>query len=162
MNKETDFNTISNNIFLKLNEIYDSVNKEDNVSNVISDLTKKENVEGGIIMDSMIDNFVGGDKNEIYKPVIKEINEGIFEGGDISSKTEEQSTSNILTELINKDNISSDYEEEYEEEYEEVNDKYKQFLEHLDDDDINFTVSGGDKNEHKIEILSMYPYLIRK
>ena len=152
----TDSVSLANKILLMLNEKYDSFSTD----NIITESNKNtsKNTVGGISIDEIEENLTGGsleksDKKpkDISVIVPKEINENLLEGGDVEEDTED----------------SESYEEESveEEDAKPVNDMdiiYRDFVEKWKNKNIEESpkLAGGNKEE-SIEIITMFPYLIR-
>lgn len=152
----TDSVSLANKILLMLNEKYDSFS----TNNIITESNKNtsKNTVGGISIDEIEENLTGGsleksDKKpkDISVIVPKEINENLLEGGDVEEDTED----------------SESYEEESveEEDAKPVNDMdiiYRDFVEKWKNKNIEESpkLAGGNKEE-SIEIITMFPYLIR-
>ena len=160
----TDSVSLANKILLMLNEKYDSFSTD----NIITESNKNtsKNTVGGISIDEIEENLTGGsleksDKKpkDISVIVPKEINENLLEGGDVEEDTEDSES--YEEESVEEEDVSSDNEEDAK----PVSDMdiiYRDFVEKWKNKNIEESpkLAGGNKEE-SIEIITMFPYLIR-
>lgn len=144
-------------------------NKLVNIINNEEKLTINENDEmitGGVLLNETIDNLVGGNQQRLAvgesmkqtpTPITKELNENLFEGGNQQPPTDGENTSENKEEDTTSENNEDDY---------------TMFLHRLKTKQL-FTQSpiiGGNSKgepqqittrENDIDVLPMFPYLVR-
>ena len=150
--------------------------------------TGENNIDGGVGMENIVENLTGGnskgvnlEEETINNTPNKKIDSGLFEGGNISRENVlEYNNKNIpktdnvednnLGENNNwnmsesDDNYCSDSEEEDELiEIKSENFKYEDFINKWKDKEPQQTpkIIGGNKNNKKLDIITVFPYLIR-
>ena len=185
---ESSYIDMANKIAMMLNNKIDETTTKEEIANVTDTLTElihMENVEqntqeGGMTIETLMDNMTGGNNNAtstketIYNITSKNINDNYFEGGTIENE-EQKSEENSEEEDFN--NIGEDSEEESEDDFNNSEDDgldqsyssvnfYEEFLKHYNDREINnmyenVNMSGGNKQEDKIKIISRFPYMVR-
>ena len=213
--EESNYIDMANNINSYLEKYCGITNDEQTKNESVEDvLTKlihmdktKENQEGGIIVDDLVENLTGGnvkkeDKKETKNPIIssiKEIDENLLEGGSKKTSTDgnenkdgdastntngktdtNDETTTTKTHTLSSDSSEEDYYSETTNDYSSddsdnndglnimtgINDaesEYKNFLKHYQDKEYDYSViSGGDMTKNnKIQIIPMFPYLLR-
>ena len=157
-------------------------NKLVNIINNEEKLTTNENDEmitGGVILNETIDNLVGGnqqspsiaDMKQTQKPITKELNENLFEGGNQQSPTVGEDMQPQANALDTKEDTKEDMQPQTTSEDNE--DDYAMFLHRLKTKqlfmqsssnslDVQSPIIGGNsKDENDIDVLPMFPYLVR-
>ena len=157
------------------NKLISIVNNEYEINN-------DKTISGGVMLGETVDNLTGGSVQQKTKsePVIKNLDENLFEGGDniVNNDNEQQEVN------MNNDNDNDQQTDTQDNEQQEVNmnnnednnnDNYTAFLQRLRTNQIyKHNISGGnhkdnnevnkdDKNndDNSIDILPMFPYLVR-
>lgn len=172
---ETSYIDMANKIALMLNNKIDETTTKEEIANVTDTLTElihMENVEqntqeGGMTIETLMDNMTGGNNNAtstketIYNITSKNINDNYFEGGG-GGKTGSGEDSGEDSEEVDS---ADEEEEDIGQSYSSVN-FYEEFLKHYNDREINnmyenVNMSGGNKQEDKIKIISRFPYMVR-
>ena len=211
--EESNYIDMANNINSYLEKYCGITNDEQTKNESVEDvLTKlihmdksKENQEGGIIVDDLVENLTGGnvkkenkkEPKELVITSIKEFDENLLEGGnkdkekstdEIKNTNDENSKNNSINDIketeTTKDDIlnvgssssSSDDEFNIDTDYSDTDDEisvmtdtndaeneYKNFLKHYQDKEYDYSViSGGNiAKNNKIQIIPMFPYLLR-
>lgn len=182
---ESSYIDMANKIAMMLNnKIDETTTKEEiaNVSDTLTELIHMENVEqntqeGGMTIETLMDNMTGGNNNAtstketIYNITSKNINDNYFEGGGKteSGENSEEEDFNNIGEDDNEEESEEDFNDSeddgLDQSYSSVN-FYEEFLKHYNDREINnmyenVNMTGGNKQEDKIKIISRFPYMVR-
>lgn len=181
---ESSYIDMANKIALMLNNKIDETTTNEEIANVTDTLTElihMENVEhntqeGGMTIETLMDNMTGGNNNAtslketketIYNITSKNINDNYFEGGGKVGNEEEDfsNSEEDSEEYLNNSDSEEEDDDGPETSYSSVN-FYEEFLKHYNDREINnmyenVNMTGGNKQEDKIKIISRFPYMVR-